>query len=369
MKACVVGYGMIDALGSNPDDCWNNLINDVDFHQPITNIFIPTKEVRCSTALFPEHTPGDPSLPRTLRYGIYAAEQALSMSRLPKSKNVATIFSSLTGGNSTFDRMITTGERTKPKTAIKLPIDALCSHISMQHGFMGINTAIYSACATGLVCIDYAIRLLDEYDYVIVGGSDAGVNGIDLDIFSSLRALGSKSRPFDNARDGFIMGEGAGCIILQSEEKAIAYGSTIHATITGVANASDAYDETAPSGAGARLCLSKLDLTDVDAVNAHGTGTPIGDRVEYDVVREFTNAPIYSNKGKIGHTFAAAGILETIYSILSIKHGVIPHTANCIDCDMDIVKTNIQQPVHKVLSNSFGFGGKCCSIIIEDYHV
>ena len=368
MKACVVGYGMIDALGDNPEDCWNNLISDADFHQPITNIFIPTKEVRGSVALFPTITPGDESFPRTMRYGLYAVEQALQMSGLPKSSNVATIVSSLTGGNSTFDRMITNGDRMKPKVAIKLPIDALCSYVSMKYGFNGINTAVYSACATGLVCIDYATRILDEYDYVVVGGSDAGVNGIDLGIFTSLRALGSKSRPFDNNRDGFIMGEGAGCLILQSEEKARQYGSTVYATITGIANASDAYDETAPSGAGARACLTKLDLTNIDAVNAHGTGTPIGDKVEYNVVREFTDAPIYSNKGKIGHTFAAAGILETIYSILSMKHGVIPHTANCIDSDMDVVKTNIYKPVKKVLSNSFGFGGKCCSIIIEaDY--
>jgi 3-oxoacyl-[acyl-carrier-protein] synthase II len=265
--------------------------------------------------------------------------------------------------------MIVNGERMRPKSAIRLPKDALCGYISMKYGFTGINTCIYSACATGLVSIDYAIRLLDEHDYIIVGGADAGVNGIDLSLFSSLRALGTKSRPFDNARDGFVMGEGSGCIILQSEKKAKEFGSTVYATITGIANASDAYDETQPSGMGARMCLERLNLVGVDSVNAHGTGTPIGDRVEYDVVREFTDAPIYSNKGKIGHTFAAAGIIETIYSVLSIQHGIIPHTANCVDSVMDVVKTNIHKPVKKILNNSFGFGGKCCSMIIEAGHV
>lgn len=369
MKACIVGYGMIDALGDNPTTCWQNMINDSDFHKPITDIFIPTKDVRCTTALFPSQTPGDASFPRTMRYGLYAVEQALQMANLPASNNVGTVFSTLTGGNSTFDKMIVNNERMKPKVAIKLPIDALCSYVSMKYGFRGINTAVYSACATGLVSIDYAIRFLDDYDYVIVGGSDAGVNGIDLDVFSSLRALGNKSMPFDNDRNGFIMGEGAGCLILQSEEKAKQFGSKIYATITGIANASDAYDETAPSGNGARMCLEKLDLTNVDSVNAHGTSTPLGDRIEYDVVREFTDAPIYSNKGKIGHTFAAAGILETIYSVMSIQHGVIPHTANCVNSEMDVVKTNIHKPVKKVLNNSFGFGGKCCSMIIEANHV
>jgi 3-oxoacyl-[acyl-carrier-protein] synthase II len=207
--------------------------------------------------------------------------------------------------------------------------------------------------------------MLDEYDYVIVGGSDAGVNHMDLYFFSIIKAIGSKSMPFDKNRDGFIMGEGAGCIILQSREKAEAMGSKVYARITGVANASDAHDPTAPSGAGARACLENLDLEGVDSVNSHGTSTPLGDVVEYNVVREFTDAPIYSNKGKIGHTFAAAGVLETIYSVLSIQNGVIPHTAGCKDTDMDVVTQNIETDVKKVLVNSFGFGGKCCSIIVE----
>jgi 3-oxoacyl-(acyl-carrier-protein) synthase len=171
--------------------------------------------------------------------------------------------------------------------------------------------------------------------------------------------------PFDKNRDGFIMGEGAGCIILQSREKAEAMGSKIYARITGVANASDALDPTSPSGTGARACLEKLNLEGVDSINSHGTSTPLGDISEYNVVREFTDAPIYSNKGKIGHTFAAAGVLETIYSVLSIQNGVIPHTAGCKDTDMDVVMENIETDVKKVLVNSFGFGGKCCSIIVE----
>lgn len=364
MNVCVVGYGMIDAIGDNPVTCWNNMINDSDFHAPIADLYMPTRKLCTDTALYPKHVPGDESLPRTLRYGLYAVEQALSMSKLPITPNVGVVFSTLTGGNAAFEQIIN-DERIKPKAVIKMTIDALCSDISLRYGFTGINTAVYSACATGLVSIDYASKFLDEYDYMIVGGSDSGVNGIDLRVFSSLRAMGNKSMPFDKNRNGFIMGEGAGCLILQSEEKAKQFGSKIYARITGIANASDAFDPTAPSGNGARMCLQKLDLSNLDAVNAHGTSTPLGDQIEYDVIREFTDAPIYSNKGKIGHTFAAAGVLETIYSILSIEHGIIPHTANCVDTDMDVVKTNIVKPVNKVLTNSFGFGGKCCSMIIE----
>lgn len=346
---------MIDALGDNPIECWENMLNDRDFHRP-TDAY---KKVKY--AFYPDVEIDQEHTTRVLYYGMHAVDQALHMAGLPHSSNVGVVFSTLTGGNSSRVE----GKRLKPKQTLRATMDYLCSQISIKYGYNGINTMVYSACATGLVSIDYAIRLLDEYDYVIVGGSDAGVNPINLEFFSTIRAIGTRSMPFDKNRDGFIMGEGAGCIILQSSAKAKEMGSRVYARITGVANASDAHDPTAPSGTGARLCLQKLNLEGIDSVNSHGTSTPLGDKTEYDVVREFSNAPIYSNKGKIGHTFAAAGVLETIYSILSIQNGVIPHTAGCIDTDMDVVTKNIETDVNKVLVNSFGFGGKCCSIIVE----
>ena len=364
-EACVVGFGMIDALGDNPIDCWNNMINDQDFHKPIEPHVHEGHNLKVKTAFYPDVEIDQELQPRTVAYGMHAVEQALHMANLPHSANVGVIFSTLTGGNSFKAKLDAVGHKQKPKQILRSTKDYLCSQISIKYGYTGINTMVYSACATGLVSIDYAMRMLDEYDYVIVGGSDAGVNHMDLYFFSIIKAIGSKSMPFDKNRDGFIMGEGAGCIILQSRKKAEEMGSKVYARITGVANASDAHDPTAPSGAGARTCLENLDLEGVDSVNSHGTSTPLGDVVEYNVVREFTNAPIYSNKGKIGHTFAAAGVLETIYSVLSIQNGVIPHTAGCQDTDMDVVTENIETDVKKVLVNSFGFGGKCCSIIVE----
>lgn len=363
-EACVVGFGMIDALGDNPITCWENLINDQDFHKPIDHLIPPDIGVKTNVGFYPD-IEIDKKNHRFLQYGMHAVEEALHMAGLPHSKNVAVICSSLTGGESSKGFVNAVGKRLSPKLAIKCTQDSLATSISMKYGYIGINTSIYSACATGLVSIDYAMRILDEYDYVIVGGSDAGINPFQLPTLTTIRALGSKSRPFDNNRDGFVMGEGAGCIILQSRAKAQEMGSKVYARITGVANASDAFDLTSPNGAGARRCLEKLDLTDVDSVNAHGTGTPIGDPVEYNVVREFTDAPIYSNKGKIGHTLAAAGVLETIYSILSIQNECIPHSAGCTESDMDINMENVYTDVKKVLVNSFGFGGKCCSIIVE----
>lgn len=364
-EACIVGFGMIDALGDNPIDCWENMLNDRDFHKPIEPHVHEGHTLKVKHGFYPDVEIDEEVMPRTVYYGMHAVEQALHMANLPRSSNVGVIFSTLTGGNSFKAKLDAVGRKQKPKQILRSTKDYLCSQISIKYGYTGINTMVYSACATGLVSIDYAMRMLDEYDYVIVGGSDAGVNHMDLYFFSIIKAIGTKSMPFDKNRDGFIMGEGAGCIILQSREKAEAMGSKVYARITGVANASDAHDPTAPSGAGAWDCLDQLDLEGVDSVNSHGTSTPRGDIVEYDVVRDFTDAPIYSNKGKIGHTFAAAGVLETIYSVLSIQNGVIPHTAGCKDTDMDVVMENIETDVKKVLVNSFGFGGKCCSIIVE----
>lgn len=363
-EAYVVGIGMIDALGDNPIDCWKNVINDKDFHKPIDHLIPPDIGVKTNVGFYPD-IEIDHKTHRFLQYGMHAADEAIRMSGLPISKNVAVIFSSLTGGESSKGFAHARGKRMGPKLAIKCTQDSLATDITLKYGFTGINTSVYSACATGLVSIDYAMRILDEYDYVIVGGADAGINAFQLPTLTTIRALGSKSKPFDNNRDGFVMGEGAGCIILQSKAKVEEYNSKTYAKITGVANASDAFDLTSPNGEGARKCLQKLDMTGVDSVNAHGTGTPVGDPVEYNVVREFTDAPIYSNKGKIGHTLAAAGVLETIYSILSIQNGCIPHSAGCTESDMDINMKNVYTDVKKVLVNSFGFGGKCCSIIVE----
>ena len=364
-EACVVGFGMIDALGDNPITCWENMINDQDFHKPIDKFLHGDHGIKVSTGFYPVADIDEEVTPRTVYYGLYAVDQALHMAGLPHSSNVGVVFSTLTGGNSTKTLVNADGRKLKPKQVLKSALDHLCSQISMQYGYTGINTCIQSACATGLVSIDYAMRLLDDYDYVIVGGADAGINANDLRFFSMIKAIGSKSMPFDKNRTGFVMGEGAGCIILQSCEKAEQMGSKIYARITGSANGSDAFNATAPSGTGARVCLEKLDLTGVDSINSHGTSTPIGDKIEYEVVREFTNAPIYSNKGKIGHTFAAAGVLETIYSILSIQNQCIPHSAGCVETDLDINTENVYTDVKKVLVNSFGFGGKCCSIIVE----
>lgn len=366
MRVAVTGIGMIDTLGNNQIDCFNNLISDKDFYRE-------TQFEKHPKAFYPELEswvlPEDiktKDMSRSSLYGIHAVHQALVDSGVSlETTNVGVFMSTLTGGNDLKYPMIRS-DRLFPKKVIQAMADTLSGLISQYYQFKGINTCIQSACATGLVTIDYATKFLDDYDYAIVGGSDIGVNTIDTPAFGSLRALGTKSCPFDEDRDGFIMGEGAGCLILESEEKAKNRGAKIYAYLHPVAHFSDAVDRTNPSGEGAYETMKKAAIMYPDAINAHGTSTPIGDEIEHEAITKlFPDTPIYSNKGKIGHTFAAAGILETIYSILSMKNSVIPHTQGCTNGMKNIVTKPIYKETTTTLNNSFGFGGRCCSQLIE----
>lgn len=376
-RVAVTGIGMIDALGNNPKDCFDHLLDNKTYDRHFDDIVHPRKAVkvdRChmptTDTLLPEGF--NPKLlknmPRSMHTGLHSVHQALEDSGIVHSPNVGVFYSTCCSKDGLYEMMAIT-ERMHPLKALNLPVDSTAGVISQHYGYTGINFAAQSACATGLVTIDMAMRFLDEYDYVIVGGSDNGVNEVDLEVFTSLRALGNKSMPFDEDRNGFVMGEGAGCMILERESNARARGAKIYGYLYPVAHASDAFDRTNPSGIGARTVMNKaLDNAEVDTVdyvNSHGTSTPIGDKVEYEAIQDIGNLLVTSNKGKIGHTFAAAGILETIYSLLSIQHDIIPHTHNCVNTQYsNVVKAPIDTSVDFVLNNSFGFGGKCASLVI-----
>ncbi len=376
-RIAVTGIGMIDALGNNPVQCFDNLLNDKTYDRHFDDIVLPRKSVKVDRCHMPTTDiiiPEDfnPKLlrymPRSMHTALHSVNAALKDASVLHSSNVGVFYSTCTAKDGMYEAIVIK-EKLHPLYSLNLPVDSSASMISQHWGFTGINFAAQSACATGLVTIDIAMKYLNDYDYVICGGSDNGVNEVDLDVFSSLRALGNKSMPFDDDRSGFVMGEGAGCLILETEEKAKARGARIHAYLHPVAHASDAFNRTSPSGVGARTtmhnALVSAEVDTVDYVNAHGTSTPVGDKVEYEAIQDIGDLLVTSNKGKIGHTFAAAGILETIYSILSIQHGIIPHTHNCINTEYkNIVKSPIKTDVDFVLNNSFGFGGKCASMVI-----
>ena len=392
--AYVVGYGMVDALGNRPGNCFLNMIND---YNPIQKLdfmgdhkiqyAIPClHELSLPEAFTPKITA---NMTRAQQMALHATEQALKMANLPHSSNVAVIVSSVSNDVEFLDgnfQRFKENKRVNPFKIVNRIPDMIVGQITSHYKFHGASLAIYASCATGMYSIDYAMRILDEYDYVIVGGADAGVFEMALKYFAGLGALGNHNCPFDTNREGFVMGEGAGILVLQCRDKVEQYGSKVHAKLYPVGAASDAVDLTSPAtdGCGARIALDKalnsIESDMIDIVSAHATSTPMGDEVEYNILKEeLPGIPIYAPKSKIGHTLAAASVLECIYAILSMKNQVIPGCYNLKDAEYDVDDLLVRQPrsikpnhieehMHKVLrtvNNSFGFGGKCASQVIE----
>jgi 3-oxoacyl-[acyl-carrier-protein] synthase II len=383
----VVGYGIIDGLGNNPSDCFLNSLNDKDYTVDLD--FMIEQKLQITRGIRVDDS--GISLPksldekslrhmtRTQKIAIHAVEQAMNMSGLPMSSNVAVIYSSVSNDSESIEYMsdkFLNNKRAHPLIVLNRIPDIIASHICGHYGFMGTSFALMASCATGLLSIDYAMRLCDEYDYVIVGGSDAPVHGMAMKYFSALGALGNRNAPFDDSREGFIMADGAGVLILQSSEKVKEFGSRDYAKLYPVGSASDALSLTSPAedGRGSKIAMKKAlrYVENIDVISAHATSTVVGDPIEYSVVSEMLpNTPIYAPKSKTGHTLAASGIIETIYAIESSKNGIIPHCQNLKNCSFDTNKTLTREPITinkeviRTLNNSFGFGGKSASQVIE----
>ena len=275
-------------------------------------------------------------------------------------------------------------------------INLASGFVSIAHGLKGPNHAVVTACSTGAHAIGDAGRMiaLGDADVMVAGGAESPVNRMSLAGFAALRALSTAfneeptraSRPYDKARDGFVMGEGAGAVILEELEHAKARGARIYAELVGYGMSGDAYHITAPSpdGDGAYRCMKMalkragLSTGDIDYINAHGTSTPLGDEIELGAVQRLVGndaarVSMSSTKSCIGHLLGAAGAVEAIFSILSIRDKVVPPTINL---DNPSVETPIDLVPHKArkrdvdvaLSNSFGFGGTNASLIFSRYN-
>ncbi|WP_395675359.1 beta-ketoacyl-ACP synthase II [Inquilinus sp.] len=275
-------------------------------------------------------------------------------------------------------------------------INLASGQVSIQHGFRGPNHAVVTACSTGAHAIGDATRLImwDDADVMVAGGAEAAVCRLGLAGFAAARALSTgynespdrASRPYDKGRDGFVMGEGAGVVVLEELEHAKARGATIYAEVVGYGLSGDAHHITAPPEDGnggframsAALKRAGLTPSDIDYVNAHGTSTPLGDEIELGAVKRlFGNAietvSMSSTKSAIGHLLGAAGAVEAIYSVLAINHDVAPPTLNLEDpsdscLGVDLVPNQAKErPVRAALSNSFGFGGTNASLVFREY--
>ena len=273
-------------------------------------------------------------------------------------------------------------------------INLASGYVSIRYGFKGPNHAVVTACSTGAHAIGDASRMimLDDADVMVAGGTEAAICRIGLAGFSAAKALSTHfndtpeaaSRPDDKGRDGFVMGEGAGIVVLEEYEHAKARGAKIYAEVVGYGMSGDAYHITAPAEDGnggfrsmrAALKRAQLNPEDIDYVNAHGTSTPLGDEIELGAVKRLFGDHAYkfamsSTKSAIGHLLGAAGSVEAVYSILAIQNNVVPPTLNLDDpsdsCDIDLVPHTAQErTVRNVLSNSFGFGGTNASLIFAE---
>lgn len=270
----------------------------------------------------------------------------------------------------------------------------LCSgQVSIRHGFKGPNHSVVTACATGAHAIGDAGRMiaLDDADVMIAGGTEAAVNRLCVAGFANAKALSTgyndtpekASRPWDEGRDGFVIAEGAGVVVLEEYEYAKKRGANIYAELVGYGMSGDAHHITAPSadGNGAFRCMqaamkrAEMNSEEIDYVNAHGTSTPLGDEIELGAVKRMFGDAAYklsmsSTKSSIGHLLGAAGSAEAIFTTLAIKNGVVPPTLNLDNpsegCDLDLVPYEAKErPVRAALSNSFGFGGTNASLIFK----
>jgi len=409
-RVVVTGLGALTPIGNNIEEYWNGLINGVSGAAPIT-YFNAEKfktqfacEVKNFTVTDFINRKEARKMDRFTQYAMVAAEEAIIDSKMDLEKinpdRVGVIWGAGIGGIETFQNEVLnfgSGDGTprfNPFFIPKMIADIAPGYISIKYGFRGPNFTTVSACASS------ANAIIDAYNYIrlgkadmfITGGSEAAVTMAGVGGFNALHALSTRnddpagaSRPFDKTRDGFILGEGAGALILEEYEHAIARGAKIYAEVGGGGLSADAYHITAPhpEGLGARnvmlSCLDDAELTpeDVDAINVHGTSTPLGDIAETKAIVDVFGEHAYtlninSTKSMTGHLLGAAGAIEAIASILSINNGIIPPTINhktkdeAIDERLNLTLNKPQKRnVKVVMSNTFGFGGHNACVLFK----
>ncbi len=411
-RVVVTGMGAITPLGKSVPEYWDGLINGVSGADNITQFdtskfktkfacevkdFEPTNYLERKEAR---------KIDRFTQFALIASDQAVNDAGISKDNvnvdRVGVIFASGIGGLITFQDDVmefARGDGTprfNPFFIPKMILDIAAGQISMRHGFRGPNYAVVSACASSTNAIIEAfdnIRI-GRADIIITGGSEAVIREAGVGGFNAMKALSERnddpktaSRPFDKDRDGFVMGEGSGIVVLESLDHALARGAKIYCEIAGGGTTADAYHITAPhpEGLGAQNVMivalkdAGMKTEDIDYINVHGTSTPLGDIAETKAILNVFGENAYklnisSTKSMTGHCLGAAGVVEALACILAVTKDVIPPTINHFTDDPDLdpkLNFTFNKAQHRVvnaaLSNTFGFGGHNASVIIKKY--
>ena len=411
-RVVITGMGIVSPVGTGVEHAWKNILAGKSGVKKITEFEVEDLASQIAGLPVVGTEPGqynpdavvDPreqrKLDKVITYGIVAADEAIKDAGLSdyagdKERIGVSIGSGIGGFNTIYDNCIELREggprRVSPFFIPKGIINMAAGNISIKYGFKGPNISVVTACATGAHSIGEAMRTIKygDADIMICGGTEGAVSRIALAGFSAMRALSTRndepmraSRPWDKNRDGFIMAEGAGVLVLEEYEHAVARGAKIYAEVAGYGMSADAYHITAPAPngeGGMRAMKSALkdagvNPADVDYINAHGTSTGLGDVGELAAVQTlFGDAPVSmsSTKSMTGHLLGAAGAVEAIFCALSIRDGIVPPTINLDDPEdavgnVDLVPHKAKErKVDVALSNSFGFGGTNASIVLK----
>jgi 3-oxoacyl-[acyl-carrier-protein] synthase II len=411
-RVVVTGLGAITPLGNSVQEFWDNLIAGKSGAAPVTRFDAGKFKTRfaCEVKNFDLEAYFDKKEARKMdafcHYGIAAATQAVADAGLTNEgvdrTEIGVIWASGIGGLDTFQTeamAFAKGDGTprfNPFFIPKMISDICAGHISMKYGFNGPNFSVVSACASS------TNALIDAFNYVrlgkanaiVTGGSEAAVNECGMGGFNACQAMSTRndspetaSRPYDKDRDGFVLGEGAGSLVLEELEHALARGAKIYGEVLGGGMSGDAYHITAPhpEGLGAKLVMKRalqdanMDASEIDYVNTHGTSTPLGDNAELIAIAHVFGEQAYkmnisSTKSMTGHLLGAAGAIEAIATLLAVKNDIIPPTINHVTAD-PIIDPKLNLTFHKAqkrevraaLSNTFGFGGHNAAAIFKKY--
>ena len=406
-RVFVTGAGVISPVGNDMETCWKALVAGCSGAGPITRFDTSRYDTRfaCEVKNFAVDGVLDRKeakrMDRFVQYAVVASHEALQRAAIDREKidldRFGVLIGSGIGGMETFETQHTAlmekgPGRVSPFFIPMMISDMASGQVSIQFGLRGPNFCTVSACASGAHAIGEALRLLraGDADMMLAGGAEATITPMAVAGFSNMRALSTRndepqraSRPWDQDRDGFVIGEGAGVVILETEEHARRRGAPILCELAGYGASGDAYHMTAPSedGNGAARAMKRalqdaeMALEEVQYVNAHGTSTPAGDPIEVAAVKDVFGEQarrlmMSSTKSMTGHLLGAAGGLEAVITALTIARGVVPPTINLEKpdptCDLDFVPQQARTtPVKAAISNSFGFGGHNVTLVMK----